>query len=472
VTHASVPAPLERLPRVALVGAGSSGIAALKGLRDAGLDTTCFETSDRVGGNWVFGNVNGMSAAYRSLHINTSRGRMAYADLPMPADYPDFPHHTHIARYFGDYVSTFDLAPAIRFRTSVQSAAPRPGGGWEVTSRDLEHGTTSTEGFDALVVANGHHWDARWPDPAYPGQADFPGRQVHAHDFLDNDGLAGQRVMVVGMGNSAMDIAVESSWVAERTILSSRTPVHVVPKYVFGRPLDTLQQGAVARLPWRLRQAATEAVLRVAVGRYEAYGLTKPAHGVFQAHPTISDTILSRLAHGEVVPRTGIDRFEGSDVVFTDGRRETVDVVIWCTGYRITWPFLDPSVISAPDNVIDLYERIWPVDVPALAFIGLVQPLGAIMPIAERQGRLVADWLRGRYALPPAGEAGARISADAAATRRRYVGSKRHTIQVDFDSYLHGLDVEQRAGARRATAQGYPIPVPVRRLSGAGAGAA
>src|SRR4051812_49512407 len=158
-------APMSReLPTACIIGAGSSGIAAAKKLHDAGIPFECFEKSDRVGGNWVFGNRNGMSSAYRSLHINTSRDRMEYADFPMPRDYPDFPHHTQIARYFDDYVDHFGFRDRITFDAGVERAERTTDGTWQVT---LDNGETRE--YDALLVANGHHWNPRWPEPAFPG---------------------------------------------------------------------------------------------------------------------------------------------------------------------------------------------------------------------------------------------------------------------------------------------------------------
>ncbi len=431
--------------RTAVIGAGSSGMVALKALVEAGVPVTCFEKGDRVGGNWVFRNRNGMSASYRSLHINTSRERMEYSDFPMPKTYPDFPHHSQIAEYFDAYVDRFDLRRHIRFETGV-AKAERTADGWALT---LDDG--SVEQFDALVVANGHHWDPRWPEPAFPGSEDFPGVQLHAHSFEDNAEWRDKSVLVVGMGNSAMDIAVEASWVASSTYLSARTPVHVVPKYVFGRPLDQMESPAAARaLPWKVRQKLTSTLLKVAVGDLTRYGLRKPAHGMLQAHVTVSDTILTRLAHGAVKAKPNLARFEGSEAVFEDGTRAHVDVVVYCTGYRISFPFFDEELVSAPDNRISLYKRVFHPSLPGLAFIGLVQPLGAIMPIAEEQGRLVADHLTGRYALPSPAERQASIAEDDAAVRSRYIGSKRHTIQVDFEVYLHELRQERKRGAKRA----------------------
>ncbi len=199
----------QSLPRVAVIGAGSSGITALKTLAEQGFDVTCYEASDRVGGNWVYENSNGMSACYRDLHINTSRLRMEYSDYPMPESYPDYPRHDQIATYFDDYVEHFGVRDRIRFETRVEHVGREADGTWTISASD---GTT--ERYDALLVANGHHWDARWPEPSFPGSDSFTGEQMHAHEYMNPDGLHDKDVVVLGMGNSAMDIAVESSYVA------------------------------------------------------------------------------------------------------------------------------------------------------------------------------------------------------------------------------------------------------------------
>jgi hypothetical protein len=379
-----------------------------------------------------------MSAAYRSLHINTSRERMEYSDFPMPKHYPDFPHHSHIAEYFEAYVDHFDLRRHIRFQTGV-AKADRTADGWALT---LDDG--SVEEFDALVVANGHHWDPRWPEPAFPGSEQFPGVQLHAHAFEDNTEWRDKSVLVIGMGNSAMDIAVEASWVASKTYLSARTPVHVVPKYVFGRPLDQMESPAAARaLPWKVRQKLTTALLKVAVGDLSRYGLRKPAHGMLQAHVTVSDTILTRLAHGAVIPKPNLSRFEGSEAVFEDGTRAHVDVVVYCTGYRISFPFFDEELVSAPDNRISLYKRVFHPEIDDLAFIGLVQPLGAIMPIAEEQGRLVADKLdRPLRAALTGADAGLHRHR-----RRRRAGAVHRVEAPHHPGRLRGLPARAAAGA-------------------------
>lgn len=443
------------LPTVCLIGAGSSGIAVAKALHEHGIPFDCVEASDRVGGNWVFGNRNGMSAAYRDLHINTSRQRMEYSDFPMPADYPDYPHHAQIAAYFDQYVDHFGFRDSIIFRTKVEHVGRRPDGVYEVRTDD-----SRTQPYDVVLVANGHHWDARWPEPAFPGSDTFEGEQLHAHGYVDNAIFAGRNVVILGMGNSAMDIAVESSYVADATYLAARRGAWIVPKYLFGRPTDQLPNDP--RVPFKIRQRVMASLIRMHSGDLRKYGLPQPDHKFGEAHPTVSGRILDRIQHGRITPKPNIRRLDGRYVEFADGSRVPADVVVYCTGYKITFPFFDEDFISAPDNHIALFLRVFDPAHRDLAFAGLLQPLGAIMPLAEAQGQWLADYLRGRYALPPAGEMQAAMRADQAAMRKRYVSSKRHTIQVDFDDYLRDVEREREAGAQRAAAQGFALPVPRR----------
>ena len=431
------------------------GIAAAKALHERGIPFDCLEKSDRVGGNWVFDNKNGMSAAYRDLFINTSRPRMEYSDFPMPESYPDFPHHTQIAAYFDDYVDHFGFREKIAFETGVEHADPARGR--RLGDRARQRRDPS---YDALLVANGHHWNPRWPEPPFPGADTFAGEQLHAHSYVDNSIFAGKRVVVLGMGNSAMDIAVESSYVAERTYLAARQGAWIIPKYMFGKPVDQLPNDP--RVPFKIRQRMIQQLIKTYTGPPERYGLPKPNHKFGEAHPTVSGRILDRIQHGTITPKPNIASFEGSQVRFVDGSAVDADVVVYCTGYKITFPFFDADFISAPDNHIELFRRVFHPDIPNLFFIGLLQPLGAIMPLAEAQGAWVGDYLLGDYALPAVAEMRADIEADQAAMRKRYVASKRHTIQVDFDDYLHALAKERREGSERARANGFRPPVQCR----------
>jgi cation diffusion facilitator CzcD-associated flavoprotein CzcO len=282
---------------------------------------------------------------------------------------------------------------------------------------------------------------------------------MHSHDYTGEDpGLfRDKRVVILGMGNSAMDIAVESSFSAAATYLAARRGAWVVPKYLFGRPLD--QIFTRAGIPLRVRQPVLRSLLKLGVGNPERYGLPRPEHDVLQAHPTVSDDILSRIAHGEVMPKPNIARLTERTVVFTDGTEVEADIVVYCTGYKVTFPFFESDLIAAPDNDLPLFRRVFHPRIPSVSFIGLLQPLGAIMPLAAAQSEWVTDYLAGRYALPDPAALRADMEAERRRMFKRYVASERHTMQVDYDDYLADLAKERRRGAGRAAARGYALPV-------------
>lgn len=438
--------------RVAIIGAGSSGIAAAQVLSSRGVPFDCFEVGSEVGGNWRYRNDNNMSSAYRSLHINTSRQLMEYRTYPMSDRLPDYPSHWQIAEYFDDYVDHFGLRARITFRTEVVKLEP-VAHGYDLTLRGRnEHGEPTepeVRHYEHVMVASGHHWDPRWSEPSFPGAESFAGEQIHAHYYRTPDALEDKRVLVLGIGNSACDIAVESSRVATQTYLAMRRGAHIFPKYLLGKPTDHLTDSLLARGPLKLQQVTIKAMLRLAQGKVTDYGLPEPDHAVLQAHPTISDDILTRLGHGDIEVKPNIDRFEGSKVFFTDGSAAEIDIVVYCTGYKVTFPFLDSRVVQAPENHIDLYRRVVDPQHPGLYFVGLIQPLGAIMPLAEIQAEWVADLLTGVGVLPSEEEMRRQIRAYDAQLRKRYVASKRHTIQVDFHSYFAEIVAERTASRKR-----------------------
>jgi dimethylaniline monooxygenase (N-oxide forming) len=450
---------MKRLPLVCVIGAGSSGIAMVKALHDRGIPFDCFEKSDRVGGNWVFKNRNGMSSAYRSLHVISSRRRMQYADFPMPEHYPEFPHHSLVAAYLDAYVDHFDLRRTITFETTVERADRLPDHTWRIRLS-----TGEERCYDALAVANGHHWNPMWPDPPYPGP--FDGHVMHSHEYIDPQDphdLRGKRVVVVGAGNSALDIACELSneGVAARVFLAVRRGVYIVPHYIRGKPLD---QGL--KLPiwlpasWRMSMATR--ILRRVTGDPGDFGLPAPDHLLGQSHPSVSSDILPKLGHGDIVPKPNIARLMGDRVAFEDGSVEPVDAIVYGTGYRITFPFFDESFLSAPNNDLPLFRRVFRPDMENLFFIALLQPLGAFLPIAEAQAKWVAEYLAGEYALPSNAEMMRQMSRERRTMFRRYVPSRRHTMQVDFEDYLHALQRERRAGRKRARQRDHALPVPAR----------
>jgi dimethylaniline monooxygenase (N-oxide forming) len=436
------------LAKVCIIGAGGSGIAAAQVLDARGIAFDCFEKGSAVGGNWRYENDNGMSSAYRSLHINTSRRVMAFKSLPMPDHYPDYPDHFQMAAYFDEVVDHYGLREKIVFRTEVLKVEPAEGG-WEVRIRGPEG--EETRGYEAVVVANGHHWDPRWPEPPFAGAEEFEGEQIHAHHYREPDVLRDRRVLVLGLGNSATDIAVESSRIAAETFLSVRRGAYVLPKYLNGKPIDEVSTPLISRLPLAVQRFFSMKALGIAAGDMTAYGLPKPDHKLFQAHPTVSSELLPRLGHGDIAVKPNIDRFAGGRRVrFADGSEEEIDLVVYCTGYKISFPFFDPEILSAPGNRLPLYRRVVSVERPGLYFVGFIQPLGPIMPLAEAQAEWVADLVSGRAELPPPATMRSDIEKEEKRMRKRFVASKRHTVEVDFHPYLREIQRERKRVAQPA----------------------
>jgi thioredoxin reductase len=439
-------------PTTAIIGAGISGLATGKMLSDYAVPYTCFESSDRIGGNWAFGNPNGHSSAYRSLHIDTSKTRLSFKDFPMPVEFPDFPHHSQIHDYLEGYAAAFDLKDGIEFGNAVLHARRLDGGGWELQTQAGE-----TRHFDALVVANGHHWDPRVAQ--FPGE--FTGEAIHSHHYIEPCApldLFGKRILIVGIGNSAVDIAVElsSKTLQNDVTLSTRSGAWIVPKYIAGRPADTLfRTSPYVPLSWQRKLAQVGQPL--ISGRPERFGLPSPNHKFFEAHPTQSVELPLRLGSGDVVAKGDIARLDGRTVHFEDGTAGEFDVIVYATGYNITFPFFDPEFLNAPDNRIRLYKRIFKPGLDDLAFVGFAQATPTLFPFVECQARLVAAYLAGHYQLPSEAAMEQVITADDLRYTGHMVDRPRHTQQLDYFVYEHDLRVKELpAGRRRAARTGSP----------------
>jgi Flavin-binding monooxygenase-like len=402
-----------------------------------------------IGGNWRYGNDNGTSSAYRSLHINSARKLMSYKAFPMPEDYPDYPSHWQVAKYFDDYAERFGLTERITFQTEVVAAEP-VGDGWEVTVEDAD-GSRRTESYRAVLVANGHHWKPRWPEPPFPGAEEYEGEQMHVHHYREPDVLEGKRVLVLGIGNSAADVAVESSRIAEKTFLAMRRGAYVLPKFLGGTPIDESAPPFASRLPLPVQRFFFNRLLKTAVGDMTDYGLPKPDHKLLEAHPTVSSELLPRIGHGDITVKPNIDRFAGGRTVrFADGSEEKIDLVVYCTGYKIEFPFLDEKTFASRDNRMPVYRRVVSVENPGLYFIGFIQPLGPVMPLAEAQSEWIADLLTGKAALPPAPDMRKEITDYDRWLKKRFVSSKRHTIEVDFHPYMRDIHRERKRSKQAA----------------------
>jgi hypothetical protein len=417
--------------RIAVIGAGPSGIAAIKSLREAGFaNVTGFDRNQAVGGNWLFDPGATHSSVFETTHIISSKTLSSYHDYPMPASYPDYPSHAQLAAYFQGYADHFGVTPHIRFGTEVLAAEPLPGDRWALRWEEDNRAHEAT--FDALVVANGHHWKPRMPE--YPGH--FTGRILHSHDYKRAAPFAGQRVLVIGGGNSACDVAVETARVSAVTDLSWRRGYWIVPKFIFGLPADVVAE-RTRWLPRAMRSWLNARLLRVLQGANARHGLPEPDHPFGATHPTVNSELLYAVRHGHIGARRDVRRYEGHTVHFTDGTHADYDTIIACTGYWIAHPFFRREVVDFSQGPVPLYLRMFPAHHPTLSFIGLFQPLGCIWPAAELQSRLLAQRLAGRWS-PPA-DLEAAIARELARPDYPQLDTPRHTITVDYHAFAARL---------------------------------
>lgn len=453
--------------KACIIGAGSSGIVCVRAFAQNNIDFDCFEKGSGIGGLWRFNNDNGTSSAYRSLHINTSKRMMEFSDYPFPDHMAEYPSHQEILEYFELYCKKFDLLKRITFNTEVLKATRKPAGGWEVTIKtskgeEIRH-------YDHLVVANGHHWDPR--SPALPGN--FTGEVFHAHHYIDvNDPVdtRNKTVVVMGSGNSAMDLVCELGQAyrenrgPKKVYLSQRSGTWIVPKVMGNTTQDAHMRHPMIRpgkwesfrrefIPVNLRHKLltilSTAWIRLVVGDPSRFGLKQPKEPFSMRHPTVSQDIHSRLVHGDITPKGDIKNIEGKKVTFEDESTAEVDVIIQCTGYNISFPFFDRNFFEAKDNDIALFQRIFDTRYPDLSFLGLIQTLCAIMPISELQSHFIADYLNGKYKLPGREAMQAEAREYHEMMKERFTASKSHTIQIDCNEYSYFLYKEWDAGKLR-----------------------
>ena len=433
----SSPASAERLPWC-VIGAGPSGLAALKRLREVGIDAECLEREGGIGGNWLFGAAT--SRVFASTRLISSKSLTEFTDFPMPGHYPSYPDHRQCLDYLRAYADRHSLSPHIHLHASVERIEPRGslGSGWRVSLAD-----GPPRNYAGVVIASGHNHVPRWPE--IPGR--FAGDFLHAADYKSPTQpvpLAGRRVLVIGGGNSGSDIAVECAKHAATVVHSTRRSYFVVPREVYGRPADLrgerlLKMGA----PVWLRRFIGERLIDRTIGLPWRHGLPRPDHQLFETHPVINSEIFSLIDTGRIQPAGDIAAFDGHDVVFRDGTREAFDVVIAATGYHISHPFLDARLLggNAADATPRLFMNLLPRDRDDIAVVGLIQPDSGQWGITDLQGAVVA-----RMA------AAARSSPRAAAwlyrarqrpepqSRIRYVDSPRHALEVEHYSYRRRLE--------------------------------
>jgi cation diffusion facilitator CzcD-associated flavoprotein CzcO len=368
-----------------------------------------------------------------------------FPDFPMPDRDPDYLHHTQVLAYLRRYAEHFGLLTLISFETAVERCEPVDGGGWDVTLR--HRGETEVRRYRDLVVANGHNWDPKLPD--YPGQDTFEGEVMHAAAYKSSDQLAGKRVVVVGAGNTGCDIIVEAAQRAATAYHSTRRAYWYAPKYALGRPADQVSDLVFAlKLPTRMTQALFELTAKLVVGRYERLGLPTPDHRFLETHPIVNQQLLYYVGHGEITPKPDIERFDGREVVFTDGSRVPADLVVFATGYRIRFPFLDPEALNWHDGRPVLYRNVFHPGRDDLFVAGLIQPDSGQFCLVHWQTVAIARFLELRRHDPRAAAAFLADARDHLEDRSdggvRYLESTRHLVEVEHADYITDLDRDIR----------------------------
>ncbi|BAK35452.1 flavin-containing monooxygenase [Microlunatus phosphovorus NM-1] len=366
------------MTRYCVIGAGAAGISALQQLRNAGYEADCYEKTDRVGGHW--------HTDYDALHLITARDQTFFEDFPMPTDYPHFPRRDQVSSYMESYAAHHGLYDVIRFNTEVASVTPiatdGPVGsaGWTVTLANGEQ-----HDYDGVLVANGHLWDQKIP--AFEGE--FTGKQIHSGSYRNTSEIEGNRVLVVGAGNSGCDLAVDTAQHRIDVDIVVLEGMYFQPKAFFGVPRQQVSflsefspsdQDLIARL-----------LARVSIGEWFNYpGMPQPKHDTLAGGATVvNDLLLYWIQHGRVKVRPGISRLDGKTVHFVDGTSGEYDTILYATGFNAALPFLDESLLERSRGVPLRYAGgIVPVGLEKLYFIGLAAPRGPQIPIYGVQTKL------------------------------------------------------------------------------------
>ncbi|KAF5909731.1 dimethylaniline monooxygenase [N-oxide-forming] 5-like, partial [Clarias magur] len=397
--------------RVAVIGGGSSGLTCIKCCLDEGLEPVCFESSNDIGGLWRFKEnpESDRASIYQSLIINTSKEMMCFSDFPIPAHFPNYMHNSYIMEYFRMYADHFQLWSCIRLQTRVLTISQRPdfaqSGQWDIETEDKD-GKREKHVFDAVLVCTGHHCHPNLPLKDFPGLNTFKGKYFHSRDYKTSDEWRNKRVVVIGIGNSGGDIAVELSRVTKQVFLSTRRGSWILNRVgINGIPgdmtLNRVFRMAQYILPFRFFCAIGEKTINQRFD-HAMYGL-QPKHRLFSQHPTVNDELPNRLISGTIKVKSNVSEFRGNSIVFEDGTVEDdIDLVVFATGYTFSFPFLQSHVLSVTDNKSRLYKYVFPpgLEKSTLAIIGLIQPLGAIMPISEMQARWATRVFKGVSKLP------------------------------------------------------------------------
>ncbi|MFI4876618.1 MAG: flavin-containing monooxygenase [Blastopirellula sp. JB062] len=416
-----------------VIGAGPSGLTVLKNLLQLGIPCQALEREQDVGGNWNFGQAS--SSVYQSTHLISSKRMTAYDDFPMPESFSAYPSHQEALLYLRNYARQFDLYSHIELGASVNRISPNERDGWDISL----DGETESRRYAGVIIANGHHWDPLRPNVS----GEFSGEIIHARQFNRGEQLRGRRVLVVGAGNTGCDIAVEAAIHADQAAVSMRRGYHFVPKFIRGKPSDVVGD-RVRSWPiprswqrWLIRHA-----ISFALGRPEKYGLPRPDHDIFATHPIINSQLLYYAGHGKIQVFPDVQQFEGNEVVFVDGRRQSFDLVIFATGYKLSFPFIDLKQLNAQGETPHLYLHAFHPQRDNLFVAGMIQPNSGQWPLTELQAKIMARFIAAQTNAPDLAN-WFRQQKDSSRLGVRmpqsYVASPRHRLEVDYYEYRQTL---------------------------------
>ena len=442
-TSRGVPTDAKYDARYCIVGAGPCGLLAARAFRLAGIPYDHFERHSGAGGIWDIDNPG--SSMYESAHFISSKYTSNFFGLPMPDHYPDYPDHRQLLDYIRGFSDSFGLTPNIAFNTEVRRAEPLgedAKDGWRVTL-----GNGETRRYKGIISANGVTWHPNLP--AYPGLESFKGETLHTVDYRDPALLRGKRVLIVGAGNSGVDIACDAARNADAAFISVRRGYRFIPKHVFGVPTDVFLSGQVHPPKGVVIPDDPSAMLDAIVGDLTRYGLPAPDHKALESHPIMNTQILHYLAHGDLKAKRDVKAFTPNGAIFTDGSEEKLDLVLFATGYNYNIPYLDESLFTWKQGHPELYLNIFHRRLHGLAVVGFIEfasagyqrfdemaQMAAMDAYLRQSGNHYEEWRR----LKREGRPNLRGT-------KHYIDSPRHANYVDVEVYRRTLsEIREKFG--------------------------